>query len=194
MNEPETEDSLKETLLEKTSNAGEIVPTISVVANRKLSEKNENAFLRAIGSIQTLKSLSPKRIEARTVLWYLVFCGFAVNYMIRLTASIAITEMIAQKPASFKKAHVSECLRNDLITNQTSSTIVDMLIMANQSLDNSSNAIPKYIANIERFSIEKAVLRFLQVCVKIYYLMVIFCSHRSGHNKLLFKRLFVPGE
>ncbi|XP_037947382.1 sialin-like [Teleopsis dalmanni] len=36
-------------------------------------------------------------VEARTVLWYLVFIGFAVNYMIRINLNITIVEMIATK-------------------------------------------------------------------------------------------------
>uniref|UniRef100_W8BYB1 Vesicular glutamate transporter 2 n=1 Tax=Ceratitis capitata TaxID=7213 RepID=W8BYB1_CERCA len=37
-------------------------------------------------------------VQARTVLWYLVFIGFAVNYMIRINLNITIVEMIATKP------------------------------------------------------------------------------------------------
>ncbi|XP_005176869.1 sialin [Musca domestica] len=33
-------------------------------------------------------------VEARTVLWYLVFIGFAVNYMIRINLNITIVEMV----------------------------------------------------------------------------------------------------
>ncbi|XP_061389143.1 sialin-like [Musca vetustissima] len=33
-------------------------------------------------------------VQARTVLWYLVFIGFAVNYMIRINLNITIVEMV----------------------------------------------------------------------------------------------------
>jgi hypothetical protein len=34
------------------------------------------------------------KIKQRTILWYLVFCGFAINYCIRININIAIVEMI----------------------------------------------------------------------------------------------------
>ncbi|KAL5289466.1 NaPi-T family protein [Megaselia abdita] len=37
-------------------------------------------------------------VEARTVLWYLVFFGFAINYMIRINLNIAIVQMVVAKP------------------------------------------------------------------------------------------------
>src|SRR3954463_8229792 len=33
-------------------------------------------------------------VKARSVLWYLTFVGFAINYIIRITASIAIVDMV----------------------------------------------------------------------------------------------------
>lgn len=38
------------------------------------------------------------KVEARTVLWYLVFVGFAINYMIRINLNIAIVHMVMAKP------------------------------------------------------------------------------------------------
>lgn len=53
-------------------------------------------------------------IRARTILWYMTFFGFAVNYIIRINASIAIVDMI---DVSYKKASdenrtiiTSECI------------------------------------------------------------------------------------
>uniref|UniRef100_A0A182WF31 Major facilitator superfamily (MFS) profile domain-containing protein n=1 Tax=Anopheles minimus TaxID=112268 RepID=A0A182WF31_9DIPT len=40
-------------------------------------------------------------ISARTTLWYLVFVGFAVNYMIRINANITIVAMIKQSETEF---------------------------------------------------------------------------------------------
>lgn len=37
------------------------------------------------------------KVEARTVLWYLVFVGFGINYMIRLNLNIAIVQMVVAK-------------------------------------------------------------------------------------------------
>lgn len=34
------------------------------------------------------------RVDARTVLWYLTFCGFAINYMIRININITIVDMV----------------------------------------------------------------------------------------------------
>ncbi|XP_058829359.1 sialin [Topomyia yanbarensis] len=42
------------------------------------------------------------KVNARSVLWYLVFVGFAVNYMIRINMNITIVTMV--KPSSGKKA------------------------------------------------------------------------------------------
>lgn len=47
--------------------------------------------------------------SARGVLWYLVFFGFAVNYMIRINLNIAIVAMIQPKPSS-NVSLTSECL------------------------------------------------------------------------------------
>ncbi|ALC41063.1 NaPi-T, partial [Drosophila busckii] len=38
-------------------------------------------------------------VEARTVLWYMTFIGFIVNYMIRINLNITIVDMIATKAA-----------------------------------------------------------------------------------------------
>lgn len=34
------------------------------------------------------------KIKQRTILWYLVFAGFSVNYMIRININISIVDMI----------------------------------------------------------------------------------------------------
>jgi hypothetical protein len=40
------------------------------------------------------------RIKQRSILWYLVFIGFSVNYMIRINVNISIVDMIDK---SYKK-------------------------------------------------------------------------------------------
>jgi hypothetical protein len=52
-------------------------------------------------------------LKARTVLWYLTFFGFAINYIIRINASITIVDMIDAtnvKPSSNKTIVTSECI------------------------------------------------------------------------------------
>lgn len=51
-------------------------------------------------------------VKARSVLWYLTFFGFTINYIIRINASIAIVDMI---DVNFKKSSnntvvTSECI------------------------------------------------------------------------------------
>lgn len=48
-------------------------------------------------------------ITTRGVLWYLVFFGFAVNYMLRINLNIAIVSMIKVRPDN-SRALTSECL------------------------------------------------------------------------------------
>lgn len=63
----------------------------------------------------------------RNVLWYLVFCGFAVNYMIRINLNIAIVEMV--KTRINKVSVNNECLVN------ISTESPNFLIYTNQSVN-----------------------------------------------------------
>jgi hypothetical protein len=52
-------------------------------------------------------------VKARSVLWYLVFFGAAINFIIRINASIAIVDMIDvnfKKTTSNKTIVTSECI------------------------------------------------------------------------------------
>lgn len=56
-------------------------------------------------------------IKQRTILWYLVFVGFSVNYMQRCNLNIAIIDMISTETASAKLSATnlsvtSKCLEN----------------------------------------------------------------------------------
>lgn len=53
-----------------------------------MKKNNNNKYI--------LKNLTVNmsEVKARTVLWYLVFVGFAVNYMIRINLNITIVEMV----------------------------------------------------------------------------------------------------
>lgn len=74
-------------------------------------EKIETNFLSsAFGSVTTIKSAGRKQtINARSVLWYFSFVGFAINYMMRVNVNIAITEMVTLN-ASKHGNHMSECI------------------------------------------------------------------------------------
>lgn len=61
-------------------------------------------------------------VKSRTVLWYLTFFGFAINYIIRINASITIVDMI---DANFKRSSnntivTSECIK--IVKNNLSSS------------------------------------------------------------------------
>jgi hypothetical protein len=49
-------------------------------------------------------------MKKRTILWYMAFFGFAINYVIRINASIAIVDMIAssQKKSSSSNGTIKE--------------------------------------------------------------------------------------
>nr|CAD7590884.1 unnamed protein product [Timema genevievae] len=57
---------------------------------------------------ETKEGCSP---SARDVLWYVVFFGFAINYMVRININIAIVSMVRPRRAepSNTMVHVSEC-------------------------------------------------------------------------------------
>ncbi|XP_037049155.1 sialin [Bradysia coprophila] len=48
-------------------------------------------------SLTQLKSIKTNCVKSRTVLWWLVFIGFAINYMIRINVNITIVDMVMQK-------------------------------------------------------------------------------------------------
>lgn len=84
------------------------------IPHSKLPEKCEkvetNFLSSAFGSVATIKSAGRKQtINARTVLWYFSFVGFAINYMLRVNINIAITEMVSVN-ASTSTGHLSECV------------------------------------------------------------------------------------
>lgn len=48
-------------------------------------------------------------VRARSVLWYLTFIGFAMNYMIRININIAIVDMISPKYKGHSPTTSGEC-------------------------------------------------------------------------------------
>ncbi|XP_049852948.1 sialin-like [Schistocerca gregaria] len=64
-------------------------------------------------------------INARTVLWYLIFIGTAVNYMIRTNINIAIVDMVMRRPSnplSNATNIVSECFNHDDVSGSESAS------------------------------------------------------------------------
>ncbi|XP_048512637.1 sialin [Athalia rosae] len=57
-----------------------------------------------------------ERFSCRDILWCLVFCGFGINYMLRINLSIAIVAMVVPRP---KVAQEAECAVRDknLVSN-----------------------------------------------------------------------------
>lgn len=117
-----------ETLIEsKTAIVAEsgviTVDDITVKHSPKLPSKckkdDSNFLSTAFGSVTTIKSINRKKtINARTVLWYLSFFGFAINYMLRVNINIAITEMTVKQNKSIEKA---ECvaIQSSNVTEQS---------------------------------------------------------------------------
>lgn len=74
---------------------------------------------------QSLNSFEKVRgINCRTVLYYVTFVGFMVNYMLRINMNIAIVEMVARKPTSTIH-QTSECIISATI-NSTPVNVIDV--------------------------------------------------------------------
>jgi hypothetical protein len=52
-------------------------------------------------------------MNTRTVLWWMVFTGFAINYMVRININIAIVSMVRGRVSATGDVIVAECSRND---------------------------------------------------------------------------------
>jgi len=76
-------------------------------------------------------------VEARTVLWYMTFIGFIVNYMIRINLNITIVDMIAGKGA--------------ITSNETHKNSTDLAALAEMN---------------ERFSLERWFLDWANVSIR----------------------------
>lgn len=71
----------------------------------------------AFGSVTTIKSIGKKQtVNCRTVLWFLTFFGFMINYMFRININIAIVEMVATRKVS-SVSHVSECIVESMVNS-----------------------------------------------------------------------------
>lgn len=84
-----------------------------------------NFLASAFGSVTTIKSVGKKQtINCRTVLWFLAFFGFMINYMYRININIAIVEMVGARKTSGLTSHSSECIVNAMATDN--STILQL--------------------------------------------------------------------
>lgn len=100
----------------------------------------------------TLKEGEIKGVKSRTVLWYLTFSGFAINYIIRINVPIAIVEMI---DLNYKKTSANKTIISS-----------ECIIQANQSVmseirkpDNASN----FLVDEKYVSMERRLLNYLGV-------------------------------
>lgn len=101
-------------------------------------------------------------IQARTVLWYLAFVGFAVNYMLRINLNITIVDMVRQtKSSSSSKSPSAECfdtsVKSPIVNHLPNNwTTVDYINGTDvyESLENISNKSSIFGTIISNASIE----------------------------------------
>lgn len=80
-----------------------LMPTPVYQKTCEILEKKQRVQTTAYGSLTSLKSIKKIRnVNCRTVLWYVTFVGFMVNYVYRININIAIVEMV-----SIGKVHTS---------------------------------------------------------------------------------------
>lgn len=97
-------------------------------------------------------------IKQRNILWYLVFAGFSVNYMIRCNLNIAIIDMV--DPAHLKKSGAnttSECFERTADNEKNSSSII-IDTSTNFTLITTRDVAPS-------LSLERLLLDFLSVII-----------------------------
>lgn len=97
-------------------------------------------------------------VRARSILWYLTFVGFAMNYMIRININIAIIDMIDSNYKSNNGPTTSECV---MIANATKATFYQ--VHENQQSDE-----PRHV------SLEKRILDHFNVSYVIFSIMCEF--------------------
>lgn len=82
------------------------------------------------GSLASMKTRGKKRyINCRTVLWYVVFVGFMVNYTFRININIAIVKMVStqRQSAATTKMQTSECIHEipESIGKKTTAEVIN---------------------------------------------------------------------
>lgn len=86
-------------------------------------------------------------VKARSVLWYLTFVGFAMNYMIRININITVVSMISDEFKG-KNLVMSDCFT---VVNSTNVTFYDV---SDDVVEDGRNYV----------SLEKRLLDWLEVC------------------------------
>lgn len=93
------------------------------------------------------------RIKQRTILWFLVFIGFSVNYLIRININIALIDMLDEKFIKSSNSDsfniTKECVKENKYPLNISKATFDLL----------NSQYPKEVVERERvFSIERYLL------------------------------------
>lgn len=104
-------------------------------------------------SINFIAQTDDVKVKQRTILWFLVFTGFSINYMIRINVNIALIDMldsVYKKPSNTPNVSI-ECVdtTNDVYTNDTEN-------LNNDLIENEHT----------RLSLERRLLDFLSVIEK----------------------------
>ncbi|XP_054740258.1 sialin [Anastrepha obliqua] len=110
-------------------------------------------------------------VEARTVLWYLAFIGFAVNYMIRINLNITIVEMIAtntklvhtQTPPPFPANLTQDILVNSSYLHSTNNSINASLSSNSVAVQASNQSGVLHVAKRNSYSLEKQLLNAIGI-------------------------------
>lgn len=79
-------------------------------------------------------------INARTTLWYMSFCGFAINYVLRNNLNIAIVGMIKTRNSPANSSIIqsgSECYNNTVLLYTTNLTEIHQ--QQQHQMDNDNN-------------------------------------------------------
>lgn len=107
------------------------------------------------------------KVYARTVLWYLVFVGFAVNYMIRINMNITIVTMVKQA------GRKSSAASSEVFSNGTSVDRVQRKVYACYVERNGSDFVAEDLAKSSAMALlqsepkvqspEKWLLKLLKV-------------------------------
>lgn len=149
----------KSTIVAESGVISAEIDTDNHISQTKLPEKCEkivtNLFSSAFGSVTTIKSAGRKQsINARTVLWYFSFFGFAINYMLRVNINIAITEMVTLSASKANTVEMSECVVDQLENSNT------LLVHSNLSSLMIEHVMPRAIPS---YSLEQQILDFFGV-------------------------------
>ena len=115
---------------------------------------------------ETVNCITPTddvKVKQRTILWFLVFTGFSINYMIRINVNIALIDMldtVYRKPSNTSNVSIECVATNDVYTNDTEN-------LNNDLIENEHT----------RLSLERRILDFLSVIEKMSrnLFRVIFC-------------------